>query len=154
MRSRALLGLFFTVLACERPAEKAAEQVAESLIARQGREAKVEINRERGSVVVHLGAAFRPKRWPSDVPFYEQTRRAKASRPKDGKQRLTLAGSDDLDEVARFYRERLAAEGWTVEERKGGLIARRSGREIVARFEKKQGLEDGRAVLDVSDRGA
>lgn len=144
--------LILAAFGCERPAEKAAEQVAESLIAGQGRESKVEIDRERGSVVVRLGAAIRPKRWPADVPFYAQARRAKASRPDEGKQRLTLAGSDDLEQVARFYRERLAAEGWTVEERKGALVARKSGREIVARFEKR--IDGGRTVLEVSGVGA
>lgn len=156
MIRRAALVAFLAcfALGCERPAEKAAEHVAESLIAGQGRESKVEIDRERGSVVVRLGGALRPKRWPADVPFYPDARRAKASKVAEGQQRLMLGGSDDVQDIARFYRERLAAEGWTVDEKKGSFVARKSGREIVARFEQRKGIGGGRATLEVSDAGA
>ena len=155
MRSLAAsLGALAILAACERPADRVVERVAENVLEEKGRHSAVRIDRERGSIVVELGRAVKPPRWPSDVPFFDEARRAKAA-PVDGdSQRLTISGGEDVASMERFYRERLAAEGWTVEGEGEVLRARRGGRELVARFEKRDPIRGARAILEVRSPGA
>lgn len=142
------------VLACERPAERAAERLAESAIERQGRHSDITIDRESGSIVVHLKGAVKPQRWPVDVPFFDEARRAKAGEVREGAQRLTISGGGDAEKMRSFYRDHLAADGWNVEERAGALHATRDNRELVVRFESRDSLRGARAVLDVRSKDA
>lgn len=153
MRRVAAILLALGALACQRSADRIAEEIAERVIEERGRESEVRIDRESRSIVVDLGRAVRPNAWPSDVPFFDEARRAKASPPSGGAQRLTLSGGDD-EAIERFYRERLAAEGWTVEREKDGLRARRKGRELVVRLEKRDPIRGDRAVLEVRSTDA
>lgn len=134
--------------ACERPADRVAERVAENVIEERGRHSEVTIDRERGSIVVDLGRAVKPAEWPSDVPFFDRGRRAKARPPAGGSQRLTISGGD-AESMERFYRERLVAEGWTVEPAGEGLRARRGGRELALRIEKRDPIRGARAILEL-----
>ena len=153
-RPAAWLGALVILAACERPADRVAERVAENVLEGKGRQSAVRIDRESGSIVVELGRAVKPSRWPSDVPFFDEARRAKAARTDGGSQRLTISGGEDVASMERFYRERLAAEGWTVEGEGEVLRARRGERELVARFEKGDPIRGARAVLDVRSPGA
>ena len=135
--------------ACERAGDEAVEKLAEKAIADGGRESSVTVDRERGSITIDLGSATRPKRWPDDVPFYPNARRARADRPDGDKQRLTLRSGDRAEEVKSFYREKLAGGGWTVEDAKETLRARKSGRELVARFQSKDPVSGTRAVIEI-----
>ena len=136
-------------LGCERAGDRAAEGIAEKAIADRGRSSTVEVDRERGSITINLGAATRPKRWPEDVPFYPNARRARAEKPAGDRQRLMLRSGDRVADLATFYRERLAAEGWNVNVGQGTLRAAKAGREIVARFEEKNPVKGARAVIEV-----
>ena len=146
--TRWLIAVVF-LAACERAGDQAVEKLAEKAIADGGRESSVTIDRERGSITIDLGSATRPKRWPEDVPFYPNARRARADRPEGDKQRLTIRSGDRAEEVKSFYREKLTGDGWTVEDAKETLHARKSGRELVARFESKDAVRGTRAVIEI-----
>jgi hypothetical protein len=135
--------------ACERAGDEAVEKVAEKAIADGGRESSVTIDRERRSITIDLGSATRPKRWPDDVPFYPKARRARADQPDGDKQRLTLRSGDRAEEVKSFYRDELIGNGWTVEDAKETLRARKSGRELVARFQSKDPVRGTHAVIEI-----
>lgn len=137
------------VAACERAGDEAVEQIAEKAIADRGRESSVTIDRESGSITINLEGATRPKRWPEEVPFYPNARRASADRPEGDKQRLTLRSADRAEAMKTFYRERLTNDGWSVDVADGTLRARKSGREIVARFQAKDPIRGTRAVFEV-----
>ncbi|MGH7804745.1 MAG: hypothetical protein ACREQJ_10385 [Candidatus Binatia bacterium] len=143
----ALVLLFFA--ACERAGDDVVEKVAEKAIADKGRNSSVTIDRERGSITIDLGSATRPSRWPEDVPFYPNARRARAEKPDGEKQKLTLRSGDRAEEMKAFYREQLSDDGWTVDVADGTLRARKSGREIVARFQSKDPVRGTRAVIEV-----
>jgi hypothetical protein len=141
--------LAFAIGGCERAGDRAAEKIAEKAIADGGRESAVEIDRERGTITVNLKAATRPKRWPEDVPFYPNARRARADKPAGDLQRLTLRSGDRMAEVTTFYRERLANDGWRVDWTQGTLRARKAGRELVAHFHESSPVRGVRAVFEV-----
>lgn len=148
-RTACLLTLVAVALGCERAGDRAAEEIAEKAIADRGRSSTVEVDRERGTISIDLGAATRPKRWPDDVPFYPNARRARAEKPAGDRQRLTLRSGDRVADLTSFYRERLSAEGWSVNVGEGTLRAAKAGREIVARFEEKNPVKGARAVIEV-----
>ena len=63
---------------------------------------------------------------------------------------LSRQGSGDrAEEMKSFYREKLAGDGWTVEDAKETLRARKSGRELVARFESKDPVRGTHAVIEI-----
>jgi hypothetical protein len=148
--TRWLLAVAF-LAACERAGDQAVEKLAEKAIADGGRESSVTIDRERGSITIDLGSATRPQRWPDDVPFYPNARRARADRPDGDKQRLTLRSGDQAEEVKSFYRDKLAGDGWTVEDAKETLRARKSGRELVGRFQSKDPVRGTHAVIEIRE---
>jgi hypothetical protein len=112
--------------ACQRGRDEAVERVVEHAIAAHGRESKVTIDREHGSISVDLGPALRPSGWPTDVPMYPRASRAKIEASADQGQRLAITTDDSPADVGAFYRDELRRLGWHVEE--GGAGALRASR--------------------------
>ena len=117
---RASVGMFLVVLAvlagaCQRSQDQATEAVVERVIAAKGRESKVEIDREHGTIRVTLGGAIKPAGWPEAVPVYPNAERAKIDGGGDGEsRRLSVMTADSLADLRSFYRETLAKDGWAL----------------------------------------
>lgn len=127
---------FVLAVACQRAQDRAAERVIEEAIARNGREAHVEADRDRGTISIDLGAAVRPTAWPDEVPFYPHAERAKV----DGRGRMSVTTEDSVADLAGFYRRELAAGGWELEPNgaAGRIRARRMGRELSAMLSRRK----------------
>lgn len=116
IRTLSALGLLAIVLcACKRSGDRAAEQILERVIAAHGRESKVDIDRERGSISVTIGAATKPPGWPSVVPIYPNAKRAKIDEKRGDVQHLSIVTEDTPQELDEFYRTRLANDGWQLD---------------------------------------
>ena len=129
MRRRA--GVFLSLLAlcaCQRGRDDAVEKIVEHAIAAHGRESKVTIDREHGSISVDLGTAVKPSGWPAAVPMYPHASRAKIESGIGG-QHLAITTDDSPREVDGFYREELRRQGWQVADGDGGGLRAIRGNE-------------------------
>lgn len=137
-----LPALVVLAVACQRDRDRAVEDVVEHAIAAGGREATVTIDRERGSITVDLGAATRPKRWPTTVPMYPHASRAKVEGDLQEGRRLVLTSDRAGSEIADYYRSALSADGWAIEgDALRGMHARRGAERLDLTFSK--GREPG-----------
>lgn len=82
-------------------------RVGDTLQADVGGQDKMHL--ETGETGVALPAGF-----PSDVPLYPAATLVLAVTLDDSEQ-VTLHTSDDIPNVVKFYRDQLAASGWTIE---------------------------------------
>jgi len=152
-RALALAIVLLALAACRRTEDRAAERVVEKMIAAQGRESKVEIDRERGSITVNLGGAITPAGWPEDVPVYPNALRAKIESGAGGGQQLSVTTQDPVKPLAEFYRQRLAETGWHVDPPAAGtgsLRARKGQQELAASFSARGKGRGSRAVIELS----
>lgn len=118
------------VFGCQRGRDRAAERIIETAIEAHGREARVDIDRRKGSVVVTLGGALRPAGWPDSIPFYPRARRASLEKRSPRARAVSLLSDDAPAEVVEFYRRELSAAGWELPSGAapdGEWIARRGG---------------------------
>jgi hypothetical protein len=123
--------LAIAVLDCQRSSDRAAEQIVERVIAAHGRESKVEIDRERGSIFVTIGAATKPPGWPPVVPIYPNASRAKIDEKRGDAQRLSIVTEDAAQEVDQFYRRQLANDGWQLDATVDRSVRARRGAELL-----------------------
>src|SRR5262249_36127419 len=115
-RALATLGLVaFVGFGCQRSGDRATEQIVERVIAAHGRESKVAIDRDHGSISVTIGAVTKPPGWPSVVPIYPNASRAKIDEQRGDARRLSFVTEDAAQELDQFYRKRLASEGWQLD---------------------------------------
>ncbi|MGH7897987.1 MAG: hypothetical protein ACREQQ_08540, partial [Candidatus Binatia bacterium] len=138
-------------LGCQRTEDRATERVVESLIEAQGREAKVDIDRERGSITVDIGRAIAPEGWPDDVPVYPNALGAKVEDRRSDGRRLSLTTLDPVKRLARFYRDKLEKKGWQVQPRAGATTfrARKGAEELAVSVSAQAEGIGSRAVIDV-----
>lgn len=111
----AALSIALLFCACQPSRDRAMEDVIERVIASHGRESRVAINRDHGSIVVAIGGATKPSGWPDTVPIYPNANRAKIDDRASERQRLTILTEDGTKEIGDFYRARLANDGWRLE---------------------------------------
>ena len=143
---------FLAILAvgCQRSSDRATEQLVERVIAAHGRESKVDIDRERGSISVTIGVATKPPGWPSVVPIYPNASRAKIDERRGDARRLSVVTEDAAQEMSRFYREQLASDGWqldtTVTDR--SVHARRGDERLELRVSARGGGKGSRADIE------
>jgi hypothetical protein len=104
--------LVMFALGCERGKDRAAEHLIEKAIEAHGREARVDIDRPHGSLIVTLGSAIRPAAWPEPMPFYPRARRAKVEQESPGARTLLIVSDDPPAAVSQFYRRELSSAGW------------------------------------------
>ncbi|HSD10301.1 MAG TPA: hypothetical protein VLF14_04905 [Candidatus Binatia bacterium] len=116
IRTLSALGLLaIVVCACQRSGDRATEEIVERVIAAHGRESKVDIDRKHGSIAVTIGGATKPPGWPSVVPLYPNASRAKIDEKRNDAQHLSIVTEDTPQELGRFYRTRLANDGWQLD---------------------------------------
>ena len=99
-------------LSCQRSQDRAAERLVEKAIEAHGREAKVDIDRQRGSITVTLTGAVPPAGWPEAIPLYPQASRARVETNSGDAPRLSITSDDSPAELSEFYRQELARAGW------------------------------------------
>ena len=129
-RTLSALGLLAILLcACQRGRDRASEEIVERVIAAHGRESKVDIDREGGSISVTIGGATKPPRWPSVVPIYPNAARAKIDEERGNVQRLSVVTEDTAQELDQFYRAQLANDGWQLEATVDQSVRARRGNE-------------------------
>jgi hypothetical protein len=129
-RTLSVLGfLAMLVLGCQRSSDRATEQIVEGVIAAHGRESKVDIDRERGSISVTIGAATKPPGWPPVVPIYPNASRAKIDEQRGNARRLSLVTEDAAQELDQFYRTQLASDGWQLDTTLDRSVRARRGEE-------------------------
>jgi hypothetical protein len=146
----AVLG-FLAVLAlgCQRSSDRAAEQIVEEVIATHGRESKVHIDREHGSISVTIGAATKPPGWPLVVPIYPNASRAKIDEQRGDSRRLSLVTEDTAQELDQFYRKQLASDGWQLDTTLDSSVrARRGGERLELRVSARSGRKGSRADIE------
>lgn len=140
-----LLVASVALLGCEEARDRAAANVVERVLERNGRETRIEIDRRDRSITVHLGGAIVPEGWPKDVPVPESARRLRIEKSTAERAVLSVAAEEDVDELARWYGRELRAGGWSVEETDdGGLRAGRDDRRLVAAFSRQGNRSRGR----------
>jgi len=145
-----------TLVACQRGRDETVERVVEHAIAARGRESKVTIDRERGSITVDLGGAVKPPGWPSAVPLYPHAARAKVEAAQGDAQRLAIVTEDSVADVRGFYRGELARLGWELEESGDRAFRARRGMErLDLEISRPSRKDDTRAVIEYrgGDRG-
>jgi hypothetical protein len=151
----ALLLALSLLAACERGRDRAAEHVVEGIIASQGRESKVEIDREHGAIRVDLGPAIRPAGWPDAVPIDPHAERAKVDRREGGVRWLSVASQDSSEELRAFYRDALGRAGWqwrAPEAAGEAWTARRGEEEMRIRFAERARGGGSRAEIEYRGR--
>ena len=151
--TRRLVALFIVALACgcQRDQDRATEAIVEKIIASKGREADVEIDRERGAIRVTLGGAIKPDGWPSAVPIYPNAERAKIEGGDTTGQRLTVVTGDKVAELRDFYREALGKAGWQLVDGKNPdapWSARRGDENLQMRFAERGRGKGSRAEIE------
>jgi hypothetical protein len=99
-------------VACQRSQDRAAERLVEKAIEAHGREAKVAIDRQHGSITVTLGGVVRPEGWPESIPLYPKASRAKVETKSGDARSLSLASDDSPAVLSEFYRKELTRAGW------------------------------------------
>jgi hypothetical protein len=141
--------LAIVALGCRRSGDRATEQIVEQVIAAHGRESKVDIDREHGSISVTIGAATKPSGWPSVVPIYPNASRAKIDAARGNSQRLSVVTEDAAQELDQFYRRTLASEGWELDATLDGSVrARRGGELLELRVSARGGGRGSRADIE------
>lgn len=143
------------LLACQRGRDEAVERVVEHAIAARGREAKVTIDREQGSITVDLGGAVKPSDWPSAVPLYPHASRAKIEKSDGAAQRLAITTDDSVGDVGGFYRRELARLGWQVvdDNAERRWSARRGSEHLELEFSSRGANRETRAVIEYRTGG-
>jgi len=124
-------------VACQRSQDRAAERLVEKAIEAHGREAKVAIDRQHGSITVTLGGVVPPVGWPESIPLYPKASRAKVEADSGDARRLSLASDDSAAELSEFYRKELTRAGWelpSTEPADHQWSARRRGEALRLRF--------------------
>ena len=99
---------------CERAKDRTAEELVEKVIAGSGRQAKVVIDRQHGSITVDLGGPTVPAGWPADVPVYPKGIRVRVAEESPERQRLSLTTHDSVAALLTYYRRELPSAGWKV----------------------------------------
>ena len=146
----ATLALF----ACQRGSDEAVERVVEHAIAARGRESKVTIDREHGSITVDLAGAVKPSDWPTAVPLYPHASRAKIEKSDGAAHRLALTTDDSVGEVGGFYRRELARLGWQVDDdAERSWSARRGNERLDLEFSSRGSSRETRAVIEYRTGG-
>ncbi len=150
IRTLSVLGLLAILLCtCQRGRDRATEEIVERAIAAQGRESKVDIDREHGSISVTIGGATKPAGWPSVVPIYPNANRAKVDEDRGNAQRLSVVTEDTPRELEQFYRAQLANEGWQLEATiDRSLRARRGNERLELRVSARDKGKGSRADIE------
>ncbi len=151
-RAKALLVLF-AIGACQRTEDRATEAVIEKVITANGREAKVNIDREKRSITIDLGGPSVPSGWPAEVPIYPSASKAKIEREAEGKRWLAITTSDPVAPLERFYREELTSKGWQVDRSEGppALQARKGSKTFLATFRPREGKGGSLAKIEYGE---
>lgn len=97
--------------------------VSKALTLASGKETKVEVGGETitvrgpdGEVVMQGGkGATLPDNFPKDVPIYKGASILHSVAKGTEAFSVSMATKDDVPTVVRFYRDKLTADGWTVE---------------------------------------
>src|SRR5262249_8684016 len=119
------------------------------MIAAHGRESKVDIDREHGSISVTIGAATKPPGWPPVVPIYPNASRAKIGEQRGDTRRLSLLTEDAAQELGQFYRKQLASDGWQLDAALDGSVrARRGDERLELRVSNRGGRKGSRADIE------
>ena len=127
------------MLGCQRSRDRATESFVERVIASRGRESKVTIDREHGSITVDLGGATKPEGWPAAVPLYPHARSAKIEAQQSDVRRLALITDDSPAAIGDFYSQELARLGWHVEgQAHETWIARRGAERLEVRVSRRE----------------
>ncbi len=150
--SRTLSALGFLALialGCQRSSDRAAEEIVEGVIAAHGRESKVDIDREHGTISVTIGAATKPPGWPPVVPIYPNASRAKIDEQRGDTRRLSLLTEDAAQELDQFYRKQLASDGWQLDTTLDlSVRARRGDERLELRVSARGGRKGSRADIE------
>ncbi len=142
---------FLAILAfgCQRSSDRATEQLVERVIAAHGRESKVDIDREKGSISVTIGVATKPPGWPSVVPIYPNASRAKIDEQRGDARRLSVVTEDAAQELDQFYRKQLASDGWQLDSTLDRSVrARRGDERLELRVSARGGGKGSRADIE------
>lgn len=138
--------------ACQRSQDRVTEEIIERAIGAGGRESKVSVDRERGSIQIDLGAATTPDGWPPVVPIYPRAERAKIESRSEAGHRLSVVSADSVTQLSEYYRGELAHRGWRVEPANAAagadLHARKGGETVEVRFSKRSRDRGSRAEIE------
>ncbi len=153
MRRAKTVLVLLAIGACQRTEDRATEAVIEKMISANGREAKVNVDREKRSITIDLRGPSVPSGWPAEVPIYPSASKAKIEREADGRRWLAITTPDPVRPLERFYREELTSKGWQVDRFQSPALlrARKGSKTLVATFRPREGKGGSRARIEYGE---